>query len=81
MIGDRIRFEGVVVGFESPEGIDEPTLYIQGSIDGEDRAFYLIVPRDMYEEYRVSGVGKMLSGVGVIVKEEPLIIKYLSEEG
>ncbi len=77
MNDNKTRFEGVVVGFESPEGYSDPALYIQGSIDGRETAFYLLVSRDVYEKYVVGGVGKMISGVGIIVSDNPLIIRMV----
>ncbi|OYT40904.1 MAG: hypothetical protein B6U89_00755 [Desulfurococcales archaeon ex4484_58] len=74
-----VKFEGVVVGFESPSGYSGPALYVQGSIDDRDSSFYLLVSEDIYKEYLVKGVGQLISGRGRIVSEEPLVLEMLGE--
>ncbi len=78
-MAEKVYFEGVIVGFESPEGFDEPSLYIQGSVNGEPTGFYLLVPREKHAEYTRLGVGQMISGRGVIVNSDPLVIRLVEE--
>jgi hypothetical protein len=76
---EKVIFEGVIAGFESPEGYSEPSLYIQGSVNGEPVGFYLLIPKERHEELSRLGVGQMISGKGVIVSRDPLIIRLLEE--
>ncbi len=78
MVNETVYFEGVIVGFESPEGFNEPSLYIQGSINNEDASFYLLVSESDYEEFVRLGVGQMISGKALIVSHEPLVLKLVS---
>jgi hypothetical protein len=73
-----VWFEGVIVGFESPPGYSEPSVFIQGSINGENKSFYLLIPRDKYEEFLMLGVGQIINGRASIVSEDPLILKLIS---
>ncbi len=78
LAGNKIVwFEGVIVGFESPPGYSEPSVFIQGSISGEDKSFYLLIPRDKYDEFLRLGVGQMINGKASIVSENPLILKLI----
>lgn len=78
MNGDIVYFEGVIVGFESPGSLNEPSLFIQGSIDGEDVSFYLLVPGSVYEEFMRLGVGQMISGKAYVVSRDPLVLKLVT---
>ncbi|ADI32405.1 hypothetical protein [Staphylothermus hellenicus] len=80
MSSKKVLFEGVIVGFESPPGYSDPALFIQGSINNETASFYLLIPREKHNEYMRLGVGQMISGRGVIVSTEPLIIKLIGDE-
>lgn len=73
----HVHFSGVVVSFE--EGEDK-VLYIQGSINEENTAFYLLVPEEVYRKYAVSGIGKWIEGEGVVVSENPPTVKCLKVE-
>lgn len=73
-----VYFEGVIVGFESPEGFNEPSLFIQGSINNEDASFYLLVSESDYEEFMRLGVGQMINGKAHIVSREPLVLKLVT---
>ncbi len=75
---NKVRFEGVIVGFESPPGFEEyKAIYIQGSIDGEPKGFYVLVSSEDYERIVLHGVGRLAEGLGEIVSEEPLVIRAL----
>lgn len=79
MSASKVLFEGIIVGFEKlSDGAD--ALYVQGSINGESAFFYLVVPRDKFEEYVNLGVGQMINGEGVIVSRDPLVIKIIGDE-
>ncbi|ABN70254.1 hypothetical protein Smar_1159 [Staphylothermus marinus F1] len=80
MSGKKVLFEGVIVGFESPPGYSDPALFIQGSVNNETTSFYLLVPREKHDEYMRLGVGQIISGRGVIVSSEPLVIKLIGDE-
>ncbi len=77
--GETVLFEGVIVGFESPEGFDEPALYIQGSVNDEPAGFYVLIPREKHEELLRLGVGQMFAGKGVVVKRDPLVLRLVVE--
>ncbi len=74
-----VRFNGVVVGFEVLEKYGN-VLYVQGSVDDKDSSFYLVVSPELYKEYEVRGVGRMIDGKGVLLSEDPIVIKYLGEK-
>lgn len=80
MSGKKVLFEGVIVGFESPPGYRDTALFIQGSVNNEPAAFYLLVPRDKHKEYIRLGVGQMISGKGEVVSNDPLVLKLVGDE-
>ena len=76
---EKVLFEGVIVGFEKlDDGTD--ALYVQGSINGESASYYLVVPRDKFEEYVNLGVGQMINGEGIIVSRDPLVVKIVGDD-
>ncbi len=77
MAGETVEFDGVIVGFESPEGFDAPSVFVQGSVGGEQASFYLLLPREKYEELLRLGVGQMISGVARIVSRDPLVLEFV----
>ncbi len=77
MGGETVEFDGVIVGFESPEGFDSPSIFVQGSVDGEQASFYLLVPRKKYDELLRLGVGQIISGVARIVSRDPLVLELV----
>jgi hypothetical protein len=72
-----VWFEGVIVGFESPPGYSESSVFIQGSVNGENKSFYLLIPKDKYDEFLRLGVGQMINGKASIISENPLILKLI----
>ena len=82
----RVRFEGVVVGYEEPPsgiGGDEYSMLLDGSIVGEDGGvlhegyFYVVAPRPLYGKLDL-GIGSNVSGVGELVeKEEQPVVRYV----
>ncbi len=75
---DRIHFEGVIVGFESPPGFEEyKAIYVQGSINDEPKGFYVLVSNEDYEKIVLQGIGRLAEGLGEIVSEEPLVVRAL----
>ncbi len=77
--GKIVLFDGVIVGFETPEGFSGSALYVQGSIDGENTGFYVLVPAEKHGEYLRLGVGQMISGKGRVVSLSPLVLKLVEE--
>jgi len=77
MVGETVEFDGVIVGFESPEGFDAPSVFVQGSVGGEQASFYLLLPREKYDELLRLGVGQMISGVARIVSRDPLVLELV----
>ena len=75
--GKEVRFKGVIVGFEELIEYSSPALYVQGSIDNIDTSFYLLVPREVFNNYQTQGVGRIIEGRGLLVKRNPFIVKYL----
>ncbi len=77
--GRIVLFDGVIVGFETPEGYSGKALYVQGSIDDESTGFYLIVPEEKHSEYLRLGVGQMISGRGRVLGLEPIVLELVEE--
>ena len=77
MSDETVEFNGVIVGFESPAGFGSPSVFVQGSVDGEQASFYLLVPREKYDELSRLGVGQMISGVARIVSRDPLVLELV----
>lgn len=74
----RVTYNGVIVGFDTLDDYGK-TLYVQGEVNGRATSFYLLVPDKLYREYEVKGVGVMISGKGVLLNNNPLVIKYLGD--
>jgi acyl-CoA-binding protein len=72
-----VLFDGVIVGFETPEGFTGYALYVQGSVDDESTGFYVLIPKEKYEEYQRLGVGQMISGRGRVKSVNPLVIELI----
>lgn len=79
MSGRVVSFRGVVVGVERLEEVDGEALCIAGSAGDFEGLFYLVAPKDVLEESALRGMGRAISGLGVIVSVEPLVIKYAGE--
>lgn len=77
MNSGEIVFEGVVIGYEKLDIYGE-VLYVTGRVNSVDCFFYLIAPRSILEEYVLKGIGRLISGKGIIINENPLVIKYIS---
>jgi len=72
---EEIVFEGIVIGYEELENIGK-VLYLTGRINNTDCFFYLKVSKNMYEEYVLKGIGRLISGRGLIISRNPLIVEY-----
>ncbi len=82
----RVRFEGVVVGYEEPPsgvGDDEYSMLLDGSITGGDGGvihegyFYVVAPRELYGKLDL-GIGSNVSGAGELVEEgEQPVVRYV----
>lgn len=75
MSSEGIVFEGIVIGFENLDNYGE-ALYVTGRVDGYECFFYLITPKNIFEEYVLKGIGRLISGFGLVISREPLIIQY-----
>ncbi|MCD6487719.1 MAG: hypothetical protein J7K21_00650 [Desulfurococcales archaeon] len=75
-MGEEVVFEGVIVGFEQVEGFEASSIYIQGSINNEQKAFYLLIDTNTYKKILRLGIGQAISGKGVVVSSnDTLVIK------
>jgi len=81
LVMDMVVFEGVVVGYETPPGFDEPMLLIQGRVGDVEASFYLVVSREVFEKCLVSGIGKLISGRGVLISEKPIVVRVAGDLG
>ncbi len=81
----KVRFEGVVVGYEEPPsgvGGDEYSMLLDGSITGGDEIlhegyFYVVAPRALYGKLDL-GIGSSVSGAGELVEEgEQPVVRYM----
>ncbi|MEM1676048.1 MAG: hypothetical protein QXW87_03845 [Desulfurococcaceae archaeon] len=72
---EEIVFEGIVIGYEELENIGK-VLYLTGRINNTDCFFYLKVSKNMYDEYVLKGIGRLISGRGLIISRNPLIVEY-----
>ncbi len=77
MDSETVEFDGVIVGFESPEGFDSSCVFVQGSVGGEQASFYLLVPPEKYDELLRLGVGQMIRGAARIVSRDPLVLELV----
>lgn len=74
----EVVFEGVIVGFEDLEEIGRQALFIQGSVNGDPSSFYLVVDSiEVYNELLRLGIGRAVSGKGVVLSKQPLVVKLL----
>jgi hypothetical protein len=68
-----VSYSGVVVGVESLEGFGE-LLVVQGEVDGVSLEFYLKLSETSLKRILELGIGARVSGVGVVVSEDPLVV-------
>lgn len=71
----KVVFEGVVVGFDDLGGNVGEAVYIQGTLDGRSTSFYILVDKSVLESLKKHGVGRMISGKGLAISEDPIIIR------
>lgn len=68
-----VSYSGVVVGVESLEGFGE-LLVVQGEVEGVSLEFYLKLSETSLKRILELGIGARVSGVGVVVSEDPLVV-------
>lgn len=71
----KIYFEGVVVGIEKPEGVEEPCILVNGKAGDHSGEFYVILDEKSYSEALRLGIGQQVSGDGQIISYNPLIVR------
>ncbi|AFK50999.1 hypothetical protein TCELL_0574 [Thermogladius calderae 1633] len=68
----KVRFEGVIVSFES---MDERRVQVYGSIEGAPAEFTLVVSEDKFNELLRLGIGQRIEGEAIKVSDSPLVLR------
>ncbi|MGC9011718.1 hypothetical protein [Thermogladius sp.] len=68
----KVRFEGVIVSFEST---DERRVQVYGSVEGTPAEFTLVVSEDKFNELLRLGIGQRIEGEAVKVSDSPLVLR------
>lgn len=71
---ESLRYEGVVISFDTPEGFQGRGVLVHGSVGGTDAVFYVLIDEKTYEELLKLGIGQRVEGRGRKVSETPLVI-------